>query len=391
MSGCPDPCRGSGGPRPARLLASIAGTDRMFDAVVIGEPQRAFYGNQFGLTFPVLTHFGVQLWVPEVGGVVDPGSEAHDMVMMLFGGMSKAERTRVQLRVKVAMADMADRTDRFLGGRPPYGYSLVDDGPHPNPAKAAAGQVAHRLEMDPLAAPVVQRIFRMYVEEGYSVRAIAQLLTDEGIPSPSAHDPARNRHRDGRGWAFSAVRAILGNPTYAGRRVWGRQEKFESLLDPSDVAAGSQTRMRWREKETWIRPGQVTHPAIVDEHLVAAAEQLLSARVRPERTRQRPTEHPYALRGLLKCGICGSTMQGSFRKSRADGPGRVLYRCEIRRSRALPPELVDTSRHRLRPAGCDRRKVDEWISSLASAEVLAAGQLPDPVDRTNNGPPLVAG
>lgn len=24
-----------------------------FDAVVIGEPQRAFYGNQFGLTFPV--------------------------------------------------------------------------------------------------------------------------------------------------------------------------------------------------------------------------------------------------------------------------------------------------------------------------------------------------
>lgn len=45
------------------------------------------------------------------------------MVMMLFGGMSKAERTRVQLRVQVAMADMAERTDRFLGGRPPYGYS----------------------------------------------------------------------------------------------------------------------------------------------------------------------------------------------------------------------------------------------------------------------------
>jgi site-specific DNA recombinase len=29
--------------------------------VVIGEPQRAFYGNQYSLTMPVLTHYGVQL------------------------------------------------------------------------------------------------------------------------------------------------------------------------------------------------------------------------------------------------------------------------------------------------------------------------------------------
>jgi DNA invertase Pin-like site-specific DNA recombinase len=256
-------------PEAARLLASIASIDGMFDAVVIGEPQRAFYGNRFGLTFPVLTHFGVQLWVPEVGGVVDPGSEAHDMVMMLFGGMSKAERTRCNCASRSRWRTMAERTDRFLGGRKPYGYALVDDGPHPNPAKAAAGQVAHRLEVDPLAAPVVQRIFRMYVNEGRSFRSIAQILTDEGIPSPSAHDPARNRHRDGRGWAFSAVRAILGNPTYAGRRVWGRQEKFELLLDPSDVGAGSQTRMRWKEKGDWIRTEQVTHPAIVGDDLRA--------------------------------------------------------------------------------------------------------------------------
>jgi site-specific DNA recombinase len=27
----------------------------------------------------VLTHYGVGLWVPEVGGAVDPGSEAHDL------------------------------------------------------------------------------------------------------------------------------------------------------------------------------------------------------------------------------------------------------------------------------------------------------------------------
>ena len=63
-------------PEGARLLDALSNPDRGFDGVVIGEPQRAFYGNQFSLTFPVFTHYGVQLWVPEVGGPVDPGSEA---------------------------------------------------------------------------------------------------------------------------------------------------------------------------------------------------------------------------------------------------------------------------------------------------------------------------
>jgi site-specific DNA recombinase len=46
---------------------TIKGPDRDFDAVVIGEPQRAFYGSQFGMTFPVFVHYGIGLWVPEIG------------------------------------------------------------------------------------------------------------------------------------------------------------------------------------------------------------------------------------------------------------------------------------------------------------------------------------
>ena len=113
---------------------------RGFDAVVIGEPQRAFYGNQFGLTFPVFVHYGVALWVPEIGGAIDPGSDAHDLVMSLYGGMSKGERNRIKVRVKSAMSAQAAAEGRFLGGRPPYGYVLVDAGPHPNPGKAAHGR-----------------------------------------------------------------------------------------------------------------------------------------------------------------------------------------------------------------------------------------------------------
>src|SRR3954469_23048148 len=149
-------------PEAARLLDAFRDPDRGFDAVVVGEPQRAFYGNQFGLTFPVFTHFGVELWVPEVGGPVDPGSEAHDMVMSLDGGMSKGERMRIKARVRTAMAAQAAIEGRFLGGRPPYGYRLADAEEHPNPAKAARGQHPLHLAPDPVAAPVVQRIFTEY-------------------------------------------------------------------------------------------------------------------------------------------------------------------------------------------------------------------------------------
>ena len=134
------------------LLAALADPNRGFDAVVIGEPQRAFYDNQYSLTMPVFVHYDVGLWVPEVGGAIDPDSEAHDLIMSVFGGMSKGERNRVKMRVRSAMASQAKIEGRFLGGRPPYGYLLGDAGPHPNPGKAADGRRLHCLVPDPITA-----------------------------------------------------------------------------------------------------------------------------------------------------------------------------------------------------------------------------------------------
>ena len=178
-------------PEAARLLETFADPRRGFDAVVIGEPQRAFYGSQFGLTFPVFVHYGIELWVPEVGGRVDPGSDAHELVMSLYGGMSKGERNRIKTRVRSAMSAQAAVEGRFLGGRPPYGYILGDAGPHPNPGKAATGQRLHFLVPDPSVAPNVQRIFDDFIA-GKGLYAIAEGLTSEGILSPSAkaHGPS---------------------------------------------------------------------------------------------------------------------------------------------------------------------------------------------------------
>jgi hypothetical protein len=62
---------------------------------------------------------------------------------------------------------------------------------------------------------VVTRIFAGYLA-GAGIYALAEKLTAEGIPSPSAHDPGRNRHRSGIAWSKGAIRAILPNPRYTG-------------------------------------------------------------------------------------------------------------------------------------------------------------------------------
>jgi DNA invertase Pin-like site-specific DNA recombinase len=350
-------------PRAATLLAALARPDREFDAVVIGEPQRAFYGNQFGLTFPLFVHYGVPLWVPEVGGPLDPDNEAHDLVMSVFGGMSKGERNRIKLRVRTAMATQTKIEGRFLGGRPPYGYLLVDAGRHPNPGKAAIGAQMHRLDLDPQAAPVVARIFARYLE-GRGIYAIAEELTRDGIACPSAHDPARNRHRSGVAWSKMAVRAILTNPRYTGRQVWNRQRRDEVLLDVHDVALGHTSKQVWNPAEKWIWSDQPAHPAIVDTDTFERAQARLATRGKATTlVKPRSTSRPYLFRGLLYCGLCQRRMQGQWLRE------QHYYRCRFPEQYAQANTLTHPRNIYLRENQLVA-PLDEWLLSALAPPQL---------------------
>ena len=297
-------------PEASALLKALRDPNRGFDAVVIGEPHRAFYGNQFSLIFPLFTHYGVALWVPEVGGPLDPDNEAHDLVMSVFGGMSKGERNRIKVRVRTAMAAQTKLEGRFLGGRPPHGYRLIDLGPHPNPGKAADGKRLHGLTLDDTTAPVVARIFTEFLT-GHGLFAIAEGLTRDGIPCPSAHDRARNPHRTGIAWAKSAIRAILTNPRYTGHQVWNKQRKDDVLINVEDVALGHVTKMHWNPKDAWIWSTDPTHEPLIDTETFQQAQDVLAAHGAGRTYRERrTTQHHYVFRGLLHCGVCGRRMQG---------------------------------------------------------------------------------
>ena len=313
-------------PQAAALVAALADPDRGWDAIVIGEYERAFYGGQYASMAPLFEHYGIQLWTPEVGGRIDFHAEDHEQTMLALGFQSKKEIVRTRIRVPTAMAAQTREQGRYLGGRPPYGYRLADAGPHPNKAHAGWGRRAHRLEPDRATAPVVKWMFAERLA-GHSVARITRALNDAGIPCPSAADPTRNPHRSGAGWTLATVAAILANPRYTGRQVWNRQRTDADLVDPANTGLGHRPVQRWNLPAGWVISARPAHPAIVSE-----ADYITAQQIGAPRGPAGPAVRRYLLAGLLRCGVCGRRLESAWSN------GKPAYRCRHGYTSAARPD-----------------------------------------------------
>ena len=348
----------------ARLLAELKRPDRGWSAVVVGEGTRCWFGNQFSLIAPKFAAYGVDLWVPELGGKFEARNPSHKMLMSVLGGMSESERQHVQARVRAAMDAQVVTEGRHQGGRAPYGYVVVDAGPHPNPRKAAEGYRLRVLAIEEASAEVVRRIFAEYLD-GRGDRAIAHGLNRDDVPCPSARRPDQNRHRLADGCQGSTVRSVLDNPRYTGYAIFGRWAKHEMLLDPDDVAAGHVVRFRRANPDRVVRSRQPAHPAIVSVEDFTQAQLVRRSKAagglrtaRKAERNGRTTKHVYLFHGRIRCAVCSRKMEGS---PRAHG---MYYRCPARTlapgSRALEshPPAVYLREDPIRDA------VNGWIGRL---------------------------
>ncbi len=351
-----------------QLLAELKNPNRGWTGVVVGEGTRCWFGNQFSLTAPRFAAYGVELWVPELGGKFEERNPSHKMLMSVLGGMSESERQHVQARVRAAMDAQVVNEGRHQGGRAPYGYLVANGGPHPNPRKAAEGYRLRVLAIDDASAEVVRRIFAEYLD-GKGDRAIAAGLNRNNVPCPSARRPDQNRHRLADGWQGSTVRAILDNPRYTGYAFFGRWTKCETLLNPDDIAAGHVVRFRRSSTDRVVRSRQAAHPAIVSVETFTQAQLLRRSKsagglrtARKEERSDRVTVRSYPLRGRLRCSVCNRKMEAS---PRAHG---LYYRCP---ARTLAPHSPVLAQH---PAAVYVREaaicapLNRWIATLFDAE-----------------------
>jgi site-specific DNA recombinase len=294
-------------PKAAELLELADGAECPFDAIVVGEYERAFFADQFAELLPWLEERGVQVWLPEARGRVEAGSPMHQALMAVLGAQAQREVVRARHRVLAAMRIQAAVQGRYMGGRPPYGYRLADAGPHPNKGHARWGRRLHRLEPDPVTAPVVRWMFAAR-REGWSFAAIARRLNERGVACPSREDSARNPHRSGACWSVRTVASILENPRYTGRQVWNRQRTDH---DPESGSSRA-----WNDHADWIISTTPVHPPLVSEAGFVAVQAMRATRPAADGSRR-----DYQLSEVIVCESCGRRMDSHWVNQR---PG---YRC----------------------------------------------------------------
>ncbi|HXB65595.1 MAG TPA: recombinase family protein [Solirubrobacteraceae bacterium] len=198
----------------------------------------------------------------------DTGSPAGRMMLQMLGVFAEFEHATIVDRITAGIERRA-KEGRWYSGRPPFGYTLHD------------GQ----LTPDPITAPVVRRIYRLYDEDRLGTIAIAHQLRAEHAPAPSA------------GWGHPAVHRVLTNPTYLGRIRW-RDQDFASEHEP-----------------------------LIDQDTFDRARVILAERGE-DPSRRRGNRSDFLLSGVVRCGHCGRAYIGM--SARGKGGTYHYYACTAR-------------------------------------------------------------
>jgi hypothetical protein len=144
----------------------------------------------------------------------------------------------------------------FNTGSVPYGY-------RPRRVRVCSpGRPARwrtRLVIEPVEATVAKMIFTWWVQDHLSTAQIRTRLTDSRYPPPL--DPATGQPKT---WTRAVIRAILRNPKYLGRQVWGRHHRRQPTPP-----------QQWVWSPTWA------HPPIVDDDTFTAAQHRYPTTDRP--------------------------------------------------------------------------------------------------------------
>lgn len=198
-------------------------------------------------------------------------------------------------KVRSAKRFRAQRGD-FVAPFAPYGYMKSPEN-------------HNRLVIDPPAAEVVRRVFRL-IAEGHSAATVARMMNDEGVSTPMLYKRAAGCSRtrwpsvqEDNFWTDAIVTKIVRDERYIGTNTYGKRER--------DIVGSTHTVKVSRED--WVAVSNA-HEAIVTQEEFDRAQ----AAMRDFKEHQLAAK-PYPLAGKIRCGLCGHSL------SRSPGKGRFFF------------------------------------------------------------------
>lgn len=163
--------------------------------------------------------------------------------------------------------------------------------------------------IDEEAAPIVRRIFELYVS-GISPKNIADILNAEGIPSPGQYAYEKLGHKgrpnEMRLWCEVSIRYMVNNIMYLGHLA---------QLQETTISYKNHKRCA-KDKKDWIVVHN-NHEPIISQELWDKAQERQKHMAQGRRTK---TGFVHPLSGFLVCADCGNKlkMSGHLNKKRTE-------------------------------------------------------------------------
>jgi DNA invertase Pin-like site-specific DNA recombinase len=283
-------------PEFQRMIADATRMPFPYEAIVVHSRSRFFRDLFQFLSYErTLKRAGVKVLSITQQTGEDPAGEMASKFFSLFDEYQSQENSKHTRR---AMLENA-RQGYWNGSLPPFGYRAVDTERVGN-----RGRLKRRLDVDPVEAATVRRIYELYVHghqnRPLGMKGVAQYLNEHG-----------NKMRS-RPWRAQKVNEILSNTAYHGSFYFNRHDSKTKKLKP---------------QADWIVV-EVPHIVPADMWERAAKRR---ATFDPKMHPPRAASSPAPLVGLLRCGHCGAGMAQASGKS-----GRYrYYKCTTRLSKGI--------------------------------------------------------
>lgn len=262
---------------------------------------------------------GPQRW-DNIGGLIVGTVQAH---------AASEEPKKISGRVLGALRKRVAE-GRAAGGKPPFGYKWEYEQKEVNgrPVLKPVKLIPDREGGERSPARVLQMLFDLYANGGYSLQDLVDFLQERGIHPPRGRKKGKTR------WSRQAVRVVLKNDVYTGRSVscrtsmskWSeldgemvRQKKHGGYKNLKTQTGKPRQCMPATDnpEEAWV-VSPVPHEALVDQPLFDKVQM----RLRKNRDGRGPAVRGgYVLSGLAVCSHCGCTLRGYGKK------GKLQYRC----------------------------------------------------------------
>lgn len=190
----------------------------------------------------------------------------------------------------------------FMGSFAPYGYDRSEED-------------YHKLVIDPVAAEVVKKIFKMYAD-GYGYHRICEYLNNNNIPPRSVYKKQKgskfvcsNCDLETVRWNPDTIAQMLRNEVYIGNLVQGKS---------TYVSYKNHKAKKVPEKD-WCRI-ENTHEPIIDIDTWNKVQSILGKHYKPTKTGE---VHYFS--GKVYCSCCGKAFMRNVYSVKSEKTGKRAY------------------------------------------------------------------